>query len=76
MLAGWIHQRQTDPRLGEMLATVAGSELVRYPLGVEAVNVREWRRDYDRATKIPQELAGPWPRQQPKGRPPGSRPAR
>ena len=34
-----------------------GSELVRDPLSVAAVNVREWRRDYDRATKIPQDLA-------------------
>jgi len=57
MLAGWIHQRQTNPRLGEMLTTVEGSELVRDPLRAEAVNVREWRRDYDRATKIPQGLA-------------------
>jgi len=57
MLAGWIHQRQTDPRLGERLAAVEGSELVRDPLSVEAVNVREWRRDYDRATKIPRDLA-------------------
>ena len=57
MLAKWVHQRETDPRLGEMLATVEGSELVRDPLSVEAVNVREWRRDYDRATKIPQDLA-------------------
>ncbi|MCL4503376.1 MAG: carboxypeptidase M32, partial [Deltaproteobacteria bacterium] len=57
MLAKWLHQRETDPRLGEMLAAVEGSELVRDPLSVEAVNVREWRRDYDRATKIPQDLA-------------------
>lgn len=57
MLAKWLHQRETDPRLAEMLAAVEGSELVRDPLSVEAVNVREWRRDYDRATKIPQDLA-------------------
>ncbi len=57
MLAKWIHQRETDPRLAEMLAAVEGSELVRDPLTVAAVNVREWRRDYDRATKIPQDLA-------------------
>lgn len=57
MLAKWLHQRTTDPRLGERLAAVEGSELVREPLSVEAVNVREWRRDYDRATRIPQDLA-------------------
>ena len=57
MLAKWLHQRETDPRLAEMLAAVEGSELVRDPLSVAAVNVREWRRNYDRATKIPQDLA-------------------
>ncbi len=57
MLAKWLHQRQTEPRLAEMLAAVEGSELVRDPLSVAAVNVREWRRDYDRATRIPQDLA-------------------
>jgi carboxypeptidase Taq len=57
MLAKWLHQRQTDPRLNEMLAAVEGSELVQNPLNPEAVNIREWRRDYDRAIKIPQDLA-------------------
>ncbi|MEJ2671255.1 MAG: carboxypeptidase M32 [Deltaproteobacteria bacterium] len=57
MLAKWIHARATDPQVGEHLARVEGSELVRDPNAVAAVNVREWRRDYDRATKIPQDLA-------------------
>ncbi len=57
MLAKWIHARITDPRVGEALARVEGSELVQDPGAVAAVNVREWRRDYDRATKIPQDLA-------------------
>ena len=57
MLAKWIHVRATDPRLGEALARVEASDLVGDPMAVAAVNVREWRRDYDRAVKIPQELA-------------------
>jgi carboxypeptidase Taq len=57
MLAKWIHARGTDPRLGEALARVEASYLVTDPGAVTAVNVREWRRDYDRAVKIPQELA-------------------
>jgi carboxypeptidase Taq len=57
MLAQWLHQRETDPRLAERLAAVEGSELVRDLLAVEAVNVREWRRDYERTIKIPQDLA-------------------
>jgi carboxypeptidase Taq len=57
MLAKWIHARATDPQVGENLVRVEGSELVSDPGTVAAVNIREWRRDYDRATKIPQELA-------------------
>jgi carboxypeptidase Taq len=57
MLAKWIHARATDPRVGEALTRVEASELVKEPGAVAAVNVREWRRDYDRAVKIPQELA-------------------
>lgn len=57
MLAKWLHQRETDPCRGDMLAAVEGSELIRDPLSEAAVNVREWRRDFDRATKIPQDLA-------------------
>jgi carboxypeptidase Taq len=57
MLAKWIHLRATDPRLGEALARVEASDQVANPSTAAAVNVREWRRDYDRAVKIPQELA-------------------
>ena len=57
MLAKWIHVRATDPRVGEALARVEASDLVADPGAAAAVNVREWRRDYDRAVKIPQELA-------------------
>ena len=57
MLAKWIHARATDPRIGEALARVETSELVGNPAAAAAVNVREWRRDYDRAVKIPQDLA-------------------
>jgi carboxypeptidase Taq len=57
VLAGLVHARRTDPRLGEKLTLVAASDLVQDPEGVAAVNVREWRRDYERAVKIPPELA-------------------
>ena len=57
MLAKWIHVRATDPRIGEALARVEASDLVSDPAAAPAVNVREWRRDYDRAIKIPQDLA-------------------
>ncbi len=57
MLAKWVHSRATDPRVGEHLARVEGADLVRDPNSTAAVNVREWRRDYDRALKIPEDLA-------------------
>jgi carboxypeptidase Taq len=57
MLAKWIHVRATDPRIGEALARVEASDLVSDPAGAPGVNLREWRRDYDLAVKIPQDLA-------------------
>ncbi|MEW6388424.1 MAG: carboxypeptidase M32 [Thermodesulfobacteriota bacterium] len=57
LLAKWIHIRRTDPLWEENLTRVEASDLVLDPEGTEAVNVREWRRDYRRAVKIPQDLA-------------------
>jgi len=47
----------TDPIIGELLPVVEGSELTLDKLAVEAVNIREWRRAYDRSVKIPERLA-------------------
>src|ERR1700685_2363523 len=52
-LAGLEHDRATDRRRAELLACVEGSELVRDPESVEAVNVREMRRLYDRLVRLP-----------------------
>lgn len=51
-----LHGRRTDPRIGEHLECVEGSTLVAEPLSPEAVNVREWRRAYDKAVRIPERL--------------------
>ncbi len=56
-LARIRHKMLTDPTLGERLTSAEGSKLTTDPESVEAVNVREWRRLYDRAVKIPEELA-------------------
>lgn len=56
LLAGLVHDRATDARIGELLSAVEGSPLIDDPDSVEAVNVRELRRDYDRQTKLPREL--------------------
>jgi carboxypeptidase Taq len=56
-MARLLHERITDPKLGEHLAAVEGTDLVRDPDSPEAVNVREWRREHDLATRIPERLA-------------------
>ncbi|MFZ2448213.1 MAG: carboxypeptidase M32 [Syntrophobacteraceae bacterium] len=56
-LAGLLARRKTNPKIGEMLAEVEGSGLVHDPLSDESVNVREWRRIYDRSCRIPEALA-------------------
>ena len=49
------HQRHTDPRIGELLeACEADAALTSDPL--ESANLREIRRDYERATKLPEAL--------------------
>ena len=55
-LAGLLHDRATDPRLGDLLAAVEGTALVADPLAPEAVNVRERRRAYDRCRRLPRAL--------------------
>src|SRR5262245_57464867 len=56
LLTGLYHERATDPRVGDLLAELEGSELVRDPLSVEAVNVREIRRAYERRVRLPRAL--------------------
>jgi carboxypeptidase Taq len=50
------HKRATDPKVGELLATVETSSFVADATSCEAANVREWRHGYDRATKLPVRL--------------------
>lgn len=52
-MEGAIHSRQTDPKLGDWLARLDGAAL-----GDEAAaNLRHIRRSFERATKIPADLA-------------------
>ncbi|MDD5309405.1 MAG: carboxypeptidase M32 [Deltaproteobacteria bacterium] len=57
VLARLMHGRATDPRVGEALARVEGTDVTADPRSAPAVNVREWRRAYDRAVRIPERLA-------------------
>src|SRR5439155_13003588 len=56
LLARMTHEMLTAPDIGRLLAEVEGSALVRQKDSVPAVNVREIRRTYDRAVKLPDEL--------------------
>jgi carboxypeptidase Taq len=55
LLAGLQHERATDPRVGELLAAVDGSDLAADPPS-PAANVREWRRQYRRQARVPRAL--------------------
>ncbi len=55
-LSGLSHRKATAPEIGELLAIVEASDLMADPLSDVAVNVREWRHDYDLAVKLPNEF--------------------
>jgi carboxypeptidase Taq len=56
LVAGLLHDRGTDPRLGELLDALEGSELLADPAAPAAVNVRAVRREYDRFIRLPRKL--------------------
>lgn len=56
LLCGMIHERATAPQIGDWLSEIENSDLASDPHSEAAVNVRELRRDYDRAIKLPQSL--------------------
>ena len=56
-LTAILHRRACDPAMGQWLAACEGTELTADPATPEAANIRELRRDYDQAVKIPEALA-------------------
>lgn len=56
LLARKVHEEFTAPVNDELLRAVEGSDLVREAKSDAGVNVREIRRQYDRATKLPGSL--------------------
>lgn len=55
LMAGLVHERETSARLGELISACEGDAAVQAD-GDAAANVREMRRDYDKATKLPGAL--------------------
>jgi len=56
LLARKVHEQFTSPRIDDLLRAVETSDLIRDQDSDAAVNVREARRLYDRATKLPGSL--------------------
>ena len=57
LLAGLIHERKTSKRIGELIASCEKDmSLVGDPASPVAAAIREFRRDYDLATKLPSSL--------------------
>lgn len=54
-LAGVIHERMTDPVLGEYLDYLTNNPVVALS-SIEQCNVREAQRSYDLETKVPKRL--------------------
>src|SRR5438105_508759 len=56
LLARMTHEMATTPEIGRLLEEVEKSDLVGEKQSGAAVNIREIRRSYDRAVKLPKEL--------------------
>lgn len=56
LMAGLIHQRRTDPELGEQLSTLASSDFVADPETAEAAAVLRLKKNFERSSKLPQDL--------------------
>ncbi len=55
LLAGMCHERATAPETGDLIAEVEATPLAAGDTPA-AANIREVRRDFDRATKLPRRL--------------------
>ena len=56
LLAGMIHDRQTDPRLGEWLSELACGPLVKDAASETGATIRHLKRQFEKKTKLPKSL--------------------
>lgn len=56
LLAGLIHQRSTDPQVGQWLEELASSPLAEDPNSETGATIKDLKRDYDKQLKLPQTL--------------------
>ncbi len=55
LISALVHERSTSPRIGELLKACESDAALRAD-ALAAANLREMRRDYDLATKLPTDL--------------------
>lgn len=55
-LAGQVHKMRTNPRLGELLEELKGSDLAKDPHSDVGATIRQLARDYDKQRKLPAAL--------------------
>lgn len=56
LVAGMLHQRRTDPVLGEWLSELVDSPLASDPHSDFGTNIRQIAREYEKKTRLPQKL--------------------
>lgn len=56
LLAGMVHQRQTDPQIGHWLAELVDSPLAVDPHSDTGATIRHLQRSYEKKCKLPQTL--------------------
>jgi carboxypeptidase Taq len=56
MIAGLLHERGTDSRIGDLLSELEASDLVADAHSPVAINVHKLRREYDRYLRLPRRL--------------------
>ena len=55
-LAGLVHQRHTDPRVGEWLDELATDAMAKDPHSDTGATIRQLRWSYDRNRRLPEQL--------------------
>ncbi|UCC79040.1 MAG: carboxypeptidase M32, partial [Candidatus Zixiibacteriota bacterium] len=56
LLAGMVHDKQTSPRIGEIIDELLSDGIDPKEDSIDAANVRELKRDYELNIKIPKSL--------------------
>lgn len=56
LISGMVHEKFTSREIGDLIAMVESSDMVKDEYSDIAVNIRELRTEYDREVKVPKEL--------------------